>query len=267
MKLSLALPATLAWILSLCVVSMVYGSFRDGFHHDETGQMFASTAVEIGNFILAGSQFGTILRGTGFYPFHNVQPSICQYLPGSASPEDCKFFFYWLGAGVNVLLLVVYFFAGERKGRRGRIVFWLLGNAIIFCSFVLVAAGRAHLGDFYATSLRYQAFPQIAWAILVLPLFSWLARPLKLSARWRLRSFGALLILVVLLCSQFYQLMTFSNFAAEGLSTRRYLEDWREWQQASSAELQGARPYFFSESLQMAKPLEVEPEKVVQLLK
>ncbi|MFN8390477.1 MAG: hypothetical protein U0136_09330 [Bdellovibrionota bacterium] len=249
-------PLAIACALCAGSAAILYATHRSAVGHgvDVAEQARPLDHVhEIFDYLLVGSQFGAILRGSGLFPL--VQLNSAELLPTLgvhvARPDITL---GWLGFALSVGALL---FAVRRKESRMRnVCLWVLGQALVVTCLLLPSVGRWQLGANQSLALRYHYATLVGVAVLLLvpicQFFEWVMAPEGSALRRRLSTaFFALLLTGQLLSGRF-----FDYFTAGGYRHRMYVAQLSDWQkqlkavkpdaspdyEASGTPLQGAQP-------------------------
>ena len=228
-----ALSIALAAALSLMIPGLLYVLLQE-----RGGQSLPHTAaldspLSLTHFIFIGTQFGTILRGLGLFPQLNLGRTLELYkllqvsLNLKSNPET---FLAVLGGLFGALLLIVALcFAWKSNRRKELLRIWLLGQALLFSSFILPAVGRWQFGAQQSLSLRYHYGALLGLLLMLLPL---LLVSFKKSDK-EATSVCQILLGVLAALSLFSQLKMGSEFMYyrnKGLVHSRYAAELADWE-------------------------------------
>lgn len=222
--------AFVSLIAALIAVFSLYTTFREGYKHQDVNKTTLPPTDDIINFVALGAQFGTVLRGTGLFPYADVQrfyPFVpTKTLQGFAAYRKVLF---RTGEIISLVFLLSYYFLGPVRDRLWRVALWVVGQCWIILPMLFIALGRAQLGDDYSISLRYQAFPFLGWVLLVTPFIAHLwSLAATRSGPLKRRTCG-FLALTCLMAAQVHIGFQFEHFVESGRDMRDYVQQVRDW--------------------------------------
>jgi hypothetical protein len=196
----------------------------------------------VGEYLLTGTQLGSILRASGLYPSLelNAAEEALRYLPaeltrGVSDFSSAAVFFAYLGLAFSGLLACVYL---SRPSRAENMRLFFLGQLVLFISFMLPALARWQYGAAQALSLRYQYNAWFGLALIFLPILVLFCRKQSQEPlNWKKKGRLAVLVsaLTLHLFSQFYLGARFSYFTENGAKNRRFTAELEAWEQQLSA--------------------------------
>lgn len=155
---------------------LLYRCHQGGTGHGIESANPFSNLEALWKYVFVGTQFGTVLRGSGAAPIlefdakRDALPMIASILPSGTEPEMV---YAYLGFALSLVLLVAY--CVDRPKRMTWCSLWLLGQILISIALFLPALGRWQAGLGQALSLRYQYAASVGLMVMLLPLVIWLS--------------------------------------------------------------------------------------------
>jgi len=151
----------------LIPVLLIYYLNRKGAGHTVDDMKLQGGLLQIFSYIFCASQFGTVLRGVGFYPSLELDAA-SNFLPLFIRARiSAEIFFSLSGTAISIALLLLY---RRSEHRRRNVSLWLFGQCWILLSFILPALGRWQYGLIQSLSLRYQYTALVGLALVAMPL-------------------------------------------------------------------------------------------------
>lgn len=249
-KLRLVRSLLLIFLLGACLAPPAYFYLENkeivGHGVDEVRPFDDPEAA--GEYLLTGSQLGSILRATSLYPsllypWLKLDPAkdALIYLPAFLKARISNFsyvtvFFAYVGLAFSALLACVYLIP---RSRIVNISLFLLGQIIILLSFTLPALSRWQYGAPQALSPRYQYNAWFGLALILLPIFLHFFRmQLQGPLNWKKKGLFVVLVsgLTLHIFSQLYLGAHFRFFTEHGARNRRYVLELEAWEQKRSAQ-------------------------------
>lgn len=170
-----------------------------------------------------GSQFGSFLRGLGFYQLQFYVPNTQLMFKDLALTL--------ISSGVSLALLGYYLFK-----RNGGWRHWLLGQLVLISPFLLTAIGRYDWGGVeYSLSLRYHAVSLLGVCLLLAPLFLPAGRPTELPMRGKKKKLLFATVALTPLLALFWmdkqlELANYSRFYSDrGQLDRSFAQQVAKW--------------------------------------
>jgi hypothetical protein len=257
------LQLVVALFLGLLIVLILRQLNPDGFMHYEIEDLKRLPLKKYLGFINSGSFYGTLLRGTGLYPWSDVQRFY--FLAPEISLEGFYHFrmrIGLVGLGVFLLFLIAYCFCYKGAKRVWAVSMFVLSAAWILLPMTMISYGRAVLGDDNAMAFRYQAFPMFGLMILLLPMYSTFSEWMK--SKGALKKFSGIALPGLFIASMLYCQTTFAHFSEVGTEFRSYVRRYCEW---SAGDRRVPAPLLYSPYLKAMMAPEIsgeELEKVVE---
>ncbi len=208
------------------------------YHFAAGGQKTASFTIEwlptIAQYAFVGGYLATFLRASGFA---GVYEAVGGEVNRHLLLGSCFGLLLSLG-----LLAVYYKVSGGRRSKgsskqfRQDLCLWLLGQALMFLPYVLIAFGRIRLGNFFGVSqalvFRYHTFTLLGFCVCLVPLVRWICERPQYESQSSNYKRHALFILILVLQQMFQlQLAAEHSFIREdGYRTRIYLAQLLDWE-------------------------------------
>lgn len=226
----------------------MYWLKRDGFGIG-VDDLRPNSLGDILTFAAVGTQFGTVLRATGAYPFEGFG----QLAAVTPSFIPTGIFGFFCGLFISLGLLFYYRTKQHDTGRATML--WLIGQGCIIMPMALVAIGRAGYGLHHSYVLRYQSPAIFGFCLLCLPLLQRAFQKINSGeGRWKFA-----LLAVLFLFSQLHFLRAHILYTFNGALQQSAVEQLLFWNQvnhrepfdskipfeASGRELEGLQPLFY----------------------
>ncbi len=219
-----------ALLSPLLLTGLLYYLFRDGSGLS-LEERPAFELSKLSDYVIAGSQFGTIARGTGLLPFPDFL-ALTQVKSLLAFGQQTN---AWFAVGVGLLANMFFLlYALLHRERKDSLLCWAIAQAFICIPFLLIGVGRLRWGPEHAISLRYQALPSIGLVLLVLPLVRDCI--VSLSERpTRLKIGSAVSVLILYVFTQLYGGWRFQHFRHSGYLMNTFVSQLEDWAQVLAA--------------------------------
>ncbi len=213
-------------LLGIAVVgataAVLYWLKREGFGIG-VDDLNPNPLSDILSFAAVGAQFGTVLRGSGLYPFEGFG-QVAAVLPFVPSPALVAFL---CGSLLSLLLLLLY----RRQSVDGTsaLLFWLFGQSCILMPIALVAIGRAGYGLHHSYVLRYQSPAVFGLCLLFIPLLHFLLKKSEGTQGNWLGKWTLAVIPVLFLFSQLHFLRAHILYTYNGALQETFVEQLSYW--------------------------------------
>ncbi len=227
-------------IITLVVLLAIRNVNKDGFMFEEATRSQFATLKQFKNFVLSGTFFGTILRGSGLFPVAEVQRMY--FLADEYTLKgfyDFRMKLAYIGFAIYFVLASISFVVFKNRKNKFILASLVLGSSWLFIPMFITAYGRSNFGDDNALAFRYQAYPILGLFLLLIPVISFFYR-IQNGHRLIL---GRCLILT-LVALQIHSHFTFTHyFSNMGAEFRLFNQTYCKWKASKKEE---SKPLIYS---------------------